>query len=323
MRILSGIQPSGELHIGNYLGAFKQFVDLQNDEHEGYYFVANFHALTTIRNQEEMQKRTLEVAMAFLAFGLDPQRSVLFLQSDIPEVPELTWLLGAVTPMGLLQRCHAYKEKVEQGIAADFGLFAYPVLMAADILIYDSNLVPVGQDQKQHVEVTRDIAVKFNETYGEVLTLPEPKIISQVATVPGTDGRKMSKSYGNVITLFCDEAQTKREVMSIVTDSTPVGDPKDPEACNLFAVLRLFAEEDELAEVERLYREGGAAYGTLKKRLVELVNDHLRPARERYAELENDPDRVRDVLRDGAARARATAQVVLERCRDACGMIAR
>ena len=323
MRMLSGVQPSGELHVGNYFGAFKQFVDLQAEEHEGYYFVANFHALTTIRDRAAMRQRTLEVAMAFLACGLDPQRSVLFVQSDIPEVTELTWLLSTVTPMGLLQRCHAYKEKTAEGISADHGLFAYPVLMAADILIYDSDLVPVGQDQKQHVEVTRDIAIKFNETYGDVFKLPAPKILPEVAVVPGTDGRKMSKSYGNVITLFADEKQTKREVMAIVTDSTPVEAPKDPEACTLFAIFRLFAPEDERAEVKRRYREGGAAYGTIKKRLVELVNGYFRPARERYNELAADPDRVRDILRDGAQRARSVAQVTLERAREACGMLPR
>ncbi len=320
MRALSGIQPSGELHIGNYFGALKQFIALQ-DQHEGYYFVANYHALTTTRDAAVMREQTLHVAKAFLALGLDPQRSILFLQSDIPEVTELTWLLSSVTPMGLLERCHAYKEKVAQGVSADTGLFIYPVLMAADILIYDSDVVPVGQDQKQHVEVTRDMAAKFNHTYGEVFKLPEPYILRDVATVPGTDGGKMSKSYGNTIDIFVDEQTTRKQVMGVVTDSTPVEAPKDPDNCNIFNIFRLFAPEDELEATRELYLKGGAAYGEMKKRTVDLINEHFAAARERYAELSANPDEVREILRDGAARARVAAKATLQRAREACGMI--
>ena len=319
MRALSGIQPSGEFHIGNYFGAMKQYVDLQNSDNEGYYFIANYHALTTIREPGELRRLTQDVAMNFLAFGIDPDRSVLFRQSDVPQVTELTWLLSCVTPMGLLERCHAYKDKVSQGLPSDHGLFAYPVLMAADILIHDADLVPVGQDQKQHVEVTRDIAMKFNEAFGETLKLPEPYILPQVAVVPGIDGRKMSKSYGNAIGVFDTDASIKKRIMGIVTDSTPVEDPKNPDTDNVFALYRLVATPEQTAEMAQRYRCGGLGYGTAKKELVPLVLEYFAEARRRKQELLADPAYVEDVLQAGGAKARATACEVLDRCRTAAG----
>jgi len=318
MRSLSGIQPSGALHIGNYFGAIKQYISLQ-DQHEGYYFIANYHALTSIRDAATLRENCVALAMDFLALGLDPKRSTLFLQSDVPEVCELTWLLSTVTPMGLLERCHAYKEKVAEGIPADHGLFAYPVLMAADILIYGSDVVPVGQDQKQHVEVTRDIAIKFNNTYGEVLKLPDPLILPEVAVVPGIDGRKMSKSYGNAILIFEEPAEIKSKVMRVKTDSTPVEDAKDPEACHVFALYRLFASEEQREEMAERYRRGGVGYGEVKKQVVALMTEYFAEARARRAELAETPDYVMDVLRAGGRTARAEAQATVARAREAVG----
>jgi tryptophanyl-tRNA synthetase len=259
--------------------------------------------------------------MDFLALGLDPARSTLFVQSDIPEVFELTWLLSTVTPMGLLERCHAYKEKVAEGIPADHGLFAYPVLMAADILIYGSDVVPVGGDQKQHVEVTRDIAIKFNNTYGDVLNLPRPLILREVAVVPGLDGRKMSKSYGNTSLIFEDPKEIEDKVKRIKTDSTPVEDPKDPESCNVFAILKLFATEDEREQMAERYRKGGLGYGEVKQRLAGMISDYFADARARRAELERTPDYVMDVLRQGGQKAREDAKVTLARAREAVGAL--
>ncbi len=257
MRALSGIQPSGELHIGNYFGAIKQYVELQ-DKHEGFYFVANYHALTSIRDGSYLRDLTLEVAASFLALGVDPNKAVLYVQSDVPEVTELTWLLSVVTPMGLLQRAHAYKDKIAQGISPDHGLFAYPVLMAADILIVQSDIVPVGQDQKQHVEMTRDIAAKFNQAFGEeVFKLPEALIMPEVAVVRGTDGRKMSKSYNNTIGIFEPEEVVRRKIMSIVTDSKTVDEPKDPDNDPLFPLYRLFVDEQEAEAMAADYAKGG------------------------------------------------------------------
>jgi len=319
VRVLSGIQPTGEFHIGNYFGAMKQYVDLQEEEHEGYYFIANYHAFTSIHDPAELRRLTQDVVMNFLAFGIDPERSVLFRQSDVPQVTELTWLLSCITPMGLLERCHAYKDKISQGLAADHGLFAYPVLMASDILIYDSNLVPVGQDQKQHVEVTRDLALKFNQMFGETLVVPEPYILKTVAVVPGVDGQKMSKSYDNTIPVFDTDKGIKKRIMSIKTDSTPVEDPKDPDTCNVFALYQLFATEEQSREMAERYRAGGLGYGEVKKALVTMVLDHFADARARKQELINNPDYVEDVAQAGAAKARAKAAEVLDRCRSACG----
>jgi tryptophanyl-tRNA synthetase len=319
MRALSGIQPSGALHLGNYFAAIKQYIDLQ-EEHEGFYFIANYHALTTIRDPDTLRANCIDLAMDFLALGLDPARSTLFVQSDIPEVFELTWLLSTVTPMGLLERCHAYKEKVAEGIPADHGLFAYPVLMAADILIYGSDVVPVGGDQKQHVEVTRDIAIKFNNTFGETFVIPEPVIDENLAVVPGLDGQKMSKSYGNTIPIFQNQKTLKKQVMAIVTDATPVEEPKDPSTCNLYAIYKLFAQADRLAEVHSLYVNGGAMYGKIKLELVDLIWEFFRTAREKRERLENDRPYVHEVLAQGAAKAREKAVATLDLVKERTGL---
>ncbi len=319
MRALSGVQPSGKIHIGNYFGAIRQYVRMQ-DEHEGFFFIANYHALTTTRDPDDMRRQTLDLAADYLALGLDPAKATIFVQSDIPEVCELTWILSTVTPMGLLERCHAYKDKTAQGIPADHGLFAYPVLMAADILIYDSNLVPVGQDQKQHVEVTRDIGERFNNTYGETLVIPEPYILESTAVVPGIDGQKMSKSYDNTIPIFDPEKATRKRIMSIVTDSTPVEDPKDPDKCSVFQLYSLFATDEQRAEMAERYRAGGMGYGDAKKELFEAFMAQFGEARKRREELAANLDYVREVLRKGAEHARAVARTTLDRCRAACGV---
>jgi tryptophanyl-tRNA synthetase len=258
--------------------------------------------------------------MDYIALGLDIEKTIFWRQSDVPEVTELTWLLSCITPMGLLQRCTSYKDKVAQGLSPNHGLFAYPVLQAADILIYQSDLVPVGADQKQHIEVTRDIAMRFNNTYGEIFTIPKEHIIESVAIVPGIDGRKMSKSYGNTIEIFEPENSVKKKIMRIVTDSVPVEEPKNPETCNVFALLKLVASSDELSEWENKYRRGGLGYGQVKKRLAELVIDYFKPFRQKRAELENDMDYVKDVLANGAERAKAVAAETLEKARQAVGL---
>jgi tryptophanyl-tRNA synthetase len=320
MRVLSGIQPSGKLHLGNYFGAMQPQIEMQA-EHECFYFIANYHALTSLSDPKAMVEYTMEVAMGYLALGLDPKKTVFFRQSDVPEVTELAWILGCVTPMALLQRCHAYKDKITQGLAPNTGLFTYPVLQAADILIYRSHFVPVGQDQKQHVEITQDIQGKFNQLYGDILIRPEPLIREEVAVVPGIDGRKMSKSYDNAIELFIAEKQVRKKIMSIVTDSTPVEDPKNPEKCNVMALLRLFADPAERAEWEQRYRKGGTGYGEAKKRLFELFVERLGPARKKYEELNNNRDHVEEVLTKGGHRARAVACEVLEDVRKVTGIM--
>ena len=319
MRVLSGIQPSGRLHIGNFFGAMRQHLQLQA-QHNCFYFIADYHALTSNPAPDDVAGHTLDVAMDYIALGLDTEKTIFWRQSDVPEVTELTWLLSCVTPMGLLQRCTSYKDKVAQGLSPNHGLFAYPVLQAADILIYQSNLVPVGADQKQHIEVTRDIAIRFNNAYGDIFTVPEAHIIESVAVVPGIDGRKMSKSYGNTIEIFEPEASVKKKIMKIVTDSAPVEKPKDPEKCNVFALLRLVASSDELAEWENKYRAGGLGYGQAKKRLAELMIDYFKPYRQKRAELENNIDYAREVLANGARRAKAVAGETLEKARQAIGL---
>ncbi len=321
MRILSGVQPSGKPHLGNYFGAMRQHVELQQEEGaETYYFIADFHAMTTVHDADLLRQYTLDVAIDYLAIGLDPAKAVFFRQSDVPEVLELAWTLGCVTGMGLLERAHSYKDKVARGIKPSVGLFYYPVLMAADILLYKPKYVPVGQDQVQHIEMTQDMAEYFNNRYGtEVLARPEPRL-SATAKVPGTDGQKMSKSYGNTIDLDLEGKPLKKVVMSIVTDSTPVEDPKDPEKCNVFALYRLFASEDEQGELAGRYREGGLGFGEVKKMLLEKIEAYFAPYRERRRELESDLDRVRDVLRDGAERARAIAAKTLDEVRTASGL---
>ncbi|MHC4185451.1 MAG: tryptophan--tRNA ligase [Planctomycetota bacterium] len=319
MRVLSGIQPSGRLHIGNYFGAMRQHLRLQA-ENDCFYFIADYHALTSNPSPADVARHALDVTMDYMALGLDIERTVFWRQSDVPEVTELTWILSCVTPMGLLQRCTSYKDKVAQGLSPNHGLFAYPVLQAADILIYKSDLVPVGADQKQHIEVTRDIAVRFNNAYGEILTVPREHIIESVAVVPGTDGQKMSKSYGNTIEIFEPEASATKKIMRIVTDSTPVDQPKDPDKCNVFALLKLVASTEELTEWDGRYRRGGMGYSEAKKRLAELMADYFKPFRQKRTELENDVNHVREVLADGARRAKAVAATTLAEVRRAVGL---
>jgi tryptophanyl-tRNA synthetase len=320
MRILSGIQPSGALHLGNYFGMMRPALRLQ-EQGEAYYFIANYHSMTSLFDPEQRRGNTLDVALDFLACGLDPKRTVFFRQSDVPEVTELTWLLGTVTPMGLLERCHSYKDKVAKGIASNFGLFAYPVLMAADILAYDSNLVPVGRDQKQHVEVTRDIAIKFNEQYGRTFVVPEAQIQEEVAVVPGTDGQKMSKSYGNTIDIFGDEKPVRKQVMSLVMDSRTPQEPKPDAEKNLaIRLLKHLAPAEAAQGYEDRLRAGGLGYGELKKALFQHYWDYFAAARAKRAELKANLDYVEEVLRDGAARARAKAGEVLGRAKRAGGL---
>ncbi|MGI6494743.1 MAG: tryptophan--tRNA ligase [Kiritimatiellia bacterium] len=319
MRILSGIQPSGKLHLGNYFGMMKPSIDLQM-RGDAYIFIANYHALTTVSDPQKLREDTWDVALDFLACGLDPDRTCFFRQSDVPEVTELTWLLSIVTPMGLLERCHSYKDKLARGMAASHGLFSYPVLMAADILAYQSDIVPVGRDQKQHVEVTRDIAIKFNNQFGKTFRIPEPSIEDVVAVVPGLDGQKMSKSYGNTIDLFSPIEEAKARIMRIVTDSTPLEDPKDPDTCNVFALYKLFATPDEQADMAARLRAGGMGYGTAKKELAAKFEETFAPLVARRAELAARPDDVEDVLRAGAAKARAEARKTLDAARKAVGI---
>ena len=320
MRVLSGIQPTGRFHWGNYFGAIQQYIDLQNEE-ESYYFIANLHALTTIRDSDELKTLTLEAAIDLLALGLQPEQATLFVQSDVPEVSELTWLLMTGTPMGLLERCHAYKEKKERGVAADAGLFTYPVLMAADILAYDSNVVPVGQDQVQHIEVCRDIARSFNHHYGEVFVMPDAKVLEASAKVPGTDGEKMSKSYDNTIQIFEPLKPQRKQIMRIQTDSRPMEDSKDPETDHLYQLLSLFASNEEREEVAAIYRTGGFGYGDIKKRLADAAESYFSDARARREKLEQDPGFVQDVLSEGAKHARAKASEVLDRAQKATGLV--
>ncbi len=321
MRVLSGVQPSGDLHIGNYFGAIRQFIELQ-EVHDGYYFIADLHALTSVQDADRLRLLVRDLATAFLALGLDPQRSVLYRQSDVPEIPELAWYLSTVTSMGLLQRCHSFKDKVAHGIVPNHGLFAYPVLMAADILVVDADLVPVGKDQKQHLEVTRDVAAAFHAVYGEdLLTIPKPLILDDVAVVPGIDGQKMSKSYGNTIDLFGPEKAIRKKIMSIVTDSTPVEEPKPKQDSSLYSLLRLFAVTDgDRGWIEDAFEHGGVGYGDMKKRLFAAYLDRFGEARARYAELQRDPGAIEEVLAAGAQRARATAAPLLDRVRKAVGI---
>jgi tryptophanyl-tRNA synthetase len=318
-RVLSGVQPSGALHLGNYYGAMQQHIQLQ-EEHECFYFIANYHALTTIQDAERLRQLTRDVALDYLAMGLDPSKVAFFRQSDVPEVTELAWILSTVTGMGLMERAHSYKDKIAKGLTPSLGLFCYPVLMAADILIYRPHLVPVGRDQVQHIEMTQDMAGYFNNTYREVFVRPEPKL-NEAAVVPGLDGQKMSKSYGNTIEIFLDPREAEKKFRSIKTDSTPVEAPKDPEKCTAFALLKLMASPQEAAEWAQRYRAGGLGYGEVKKRLAELHEATFGPARERRAHLAARRDDVEDVLREGARRARAVAQEVMADVRAACGLL--
>jgi tryptophanyl-tRNA synthetase len=320
MRILTGLQPSGKLHVGNYFGAMEPAVRLQ-DEGEAFYFIADYHAMTSSQDPAALRENVRELAIDFLACGLDPARAVFFRQSAVPEVNELAWILSTVCPMGLLAKCHSYKDKVAQGIAPNHALFAYPVLMAADILLYDSNKVPVGKDQKQHLEVTRDLAVKLNETYGEgTVILPEPIIRDDTAVVIGLDGRKMSKSYHNTLPIFGEEKPLKKLVMKITTDSTPVEDPKPVENSTILALYKLFASDADYQVMVDDHGKGGVGYGDFKKRLADAYWDFFAPMRERRAEILADPGYVDRVLADGAARAREEAAKVLRRVRRAAGL---
>ncbi len=321
MRVLSGVQPSGKLHLGNYLGAMKQHIEAQ-EANECFFFIANYHSLTTVQDAAVLAQLTRDVALDYLALGLDPTRANIFRQTDVPEVTELTWILSTVTGKGLLERATSYKDKVARGIASSMGLFCYPVLMAADILIYHSDVVPVGKDQTQHVEMAQDMAAYFNNTFGcEVLKRPEIKL-NEAHVVPGVDGQKMSKSYGNTIDLFDTAKKTRKRIMGIKTDSTPVEDPKNPDTCNVFALYKLLAEPAEVADLEKAYRDGGMGYGDAKGRLADVVERVLGPARQRRDTLAADPDAVEDVLRTCAGKARSVAKNVMTEVREACGLVA-
>ncbi|MGB9689022.1 tryptophan--tRNA ligase [Thermogutta sp.] len=320
MIVVSGIQPTGRFHWGNYFGAIKQYVELQDQADASYYFIANLHALTTVRDPEVLRRNTIDAAIDLLALGINPDRATLFVQSDVPEVSQLCWLLMTCTPMGLLERCHAYKDKKAKGLPADAGLFTYPVLMAADILAYDADTVPVGEDQIQHIEVCRDIAGSFNHLYGEVFVMPRAKIMEKAARVPGTDGEKMSKSYNNTIGIFDDPKVVRKTIMRIVTDSRPIHEPKDPETDHLFQLYSLFVGEKEREAMAARYRAGGFGYGEVKQALADAAEKYFAEAREYRKELEAKPQFVREVLGDGAAMARKKAAEVLARAQAACGI---
>lgn len=319
MAVLSGIQPTGRFHWGNYFGAIRQYIDLQQED-RAYYFIANLHALTTIRDAEALRQNTLDAALDLLALGLNPEKATLFVQSDVPEVSELCWLLMTGAPLGLLERCHAYKEKKAKGLPADAGLFTYPVLMAADILAYDADLVPVGEDQVQHIEVCRDLARSFNHHYGEVFVMPRAKVLSNAAKVPGTNGEKMSKSYDNTIEIFEPEKAARKKVMRMTTDSRAMEDPKDPDSDHLYQLYSLFVGDGEREEMAARYRRGGFGYGEVKKALADAAETYFAEARAKREALASEPARVEEILADGAARARKQARQVLLRAQRACGL---
>ena len=322
MRSLSGIQPSGVLHIGNYFGAIKQFINLQ-DEYEGFYFLADYHALTSLPNGEDLRNNTISAILDYLAFGLDPEKSTLFLQSDVPEHTELSWILSNLTPVGLLERGHSYKDKVAKGIKSNAGLLTYPILMASDILIYDTDIVPVGKDQKQHLEMTRDIAIKFNEHYNkEVFKLPKERILDDLAVVPGTDGEKMSKSYKNIINMFLPEKALKKQVMGIVTDSTPLEEPKDPEN-NVTKLFSLFASKEELEAMKNNFSNGNYGYGQGKTELYNKILEYFEPYRKKREELVKNMDYVEKVLKNGAEKARDIADKKVREVRKVVGLMGR
>lgn len=319
MRVLSGIQPTGRFHWGNYFGAIRQYIDLQH-EHEGYYFIANLHALTTIRDPKQLQSYVWDAALDLLALGLDPEKATLFVQSDVPEISQLCWLLMTGTSMGLLERCHAYKDKVSKGLSADAGLFTYPVLMAADILAYDANWVPVGEDQVQHIEVCRDLARSFNAHFGDVFILPEARIIQGASKVPGTDGEKMSKSYNNTLPIFEDPKSIRKMIMRITTDSRAMDESKDPETDHLFMLYRLMATTEQVEAMASLYRRGGFGYGEIKKAVADASDVYFAEAREKRAQLVANPTRVKAILQEGALKARVKASQVLARAEAATGI---
>ena len=318
--ILSGIQPSGRLHIGNYFGAMKQHIAMQ-EEGDAFYFLANYHSLTSIQDKGKLENNTRDVVLDYLALGLDPEKCTLFAQSDVPQTTELAWILGTLTPVSMMEKGVAYKDKVASGLSPNIGLFTYPILQAADILIYRSNIVPVGEDQKQNIEITRDLAGKLNRIYGEdLLTIPEEHIVKSVATVPGVDGRKMSKSYGNTINIFDEGKALKKKVMSIETDSVPLDDPKNPETCNVFALIKLFADKEIITKIAGKYEAGGYGYGHAKKELLGLIEEYFADARDKRKELEQNPGYVNDVLKEGGKKARERAEQVMEPIRSATGL---
>jgi tryptophanyl-tRNA synthetase len=319
MRVLSGIQPTGRPHWGNYFGAIRQYIDLQNGN-EAYYFIANLHALTTIRDADQLRQNSHDAALDLLALGLDPNRATLFVQSDVPEVSELCWLLMSGASMGLLERCVSYKDKVSKGLPANVGLFTYPVLQAADILSYDAEIVPVGQDQVQHIEVCRDIAQSFNHHFGETFVVPKPRVLETSAKVPGTDGEKMSKSYGNAIEIFEPLKPQRKKIMRITTDSRPMEDPKEPEGDHLYQLFACFAEPPALAEMAAMYRRGGFGYGEVKKAIADAAELYFAEPRAKREELAAQPEKVAEILADGASRARKKASEVLLRAQKACGV---
>ena len=320
-RILTGIQPSGTLHIGNYFGAMRPAVTLQDSGNECFYFIANYHAMTSMPDPKDLHERTFGVAVDFLAAGIDPQKTVFFRQSDVPEVQELAWFLSCICPMGLLERCHSYKDKLAHGLEANHGLFAYPALMAADILLYQSQLVPVGKDQKQHLEVTRDLAIRFNNHFGDILTVPDAYISTEVAVIPGLDGQKMSKSYNNTIELFGEGKPVRKKFMSIKTDSTPMGEPMNPDTCNVFALYKLMATPEEVEALRKNYLENPEfGYGHAKQALFEKYTEYFAEAREKRKELLANPQKVEDILQDGASRARKVADATMAKVRAAVGL---
>jgi tryptophanyl-tRNA synthetase len=319
MRVLSGIQPTGRFHWGNYFGAIRQYIDLQHGN-QAYYFIANLHALTTVRDPAQLTAWTMDAALDLLALGLDPEKACLFVQSDVPEVSELCWLLMTGAPMGLLERCHAFKDKKAKGLPADAGLFTYPVLMAADILAYDADIVPVGEDQVQHIEVCRDLAQSFNHHFGQVFVMPKAKVLEATAKVPGIDGEKMSKSYNNTLELFEDLKAQRKKIMRIVTDARPMDEPKEPVGDHLFELFSLVATDAERDEMAALYRRGGFGYGEVKKALADAAERYFAEPRARRQELSSNPKRVQEILADGAVRARKQARAVLERAKRACGL---
>ena len=318
-RVLTGIKPTGMPHIGNLLGMYRPALAMQ-DHAEGYFFVASYHALTTMRDPDRLRAQTLDVAANWLALGLDPTRSVIWAQHDVPEVCELAWILSCITSKGMMDKAHAFKDAVAKGREVNIGLYTYPILMAADILAFDSHVVPVGKDQKQHVEMARDMAQRFNHLFGDTLVIPEPKIREDMATVPGLDGQKMSKSYNNTIEIFLPPKKLRKKIMSIVTDSKGVDDPKDPDACNVFRLYKLFATAEQQAELASQYRAGGLGYGHAKQALFEVVDAQIDASRDRYNHLKANPDEIRAVLEDGANRARITARSTLDRVRSASGL---
>ncbi len=319
MRVLTGIQPSGDLHIGNYFGSIKQMVDAQKNS-DTFAFIANYHAMSSGNGGEKLSELTLQTAIDFLSLGIDPQKSTFWVQSDVKEVLELYWILSAFTPMGLLERAHSYKDKVAKGISANHSLFSYPVLMAADILLFSPDIIPVGKDQIQHVEIARDIAIKFNNEYGDILKLPEFKVEENVATVPGTDGQKMSKSYKNTVNIFGEEKKQLKTIKKIVTQNVPLEEPKEYEDCNVYNMAKLFLNEDECKELQERYKKGGEGHGHFKLYLHDVIWEYFRPYREKREYYMNNKDEVKSILEDGAKKAKAIAQPMMEQIQKAVGL---